>query len=143
MRKVSRSALVPWSAEQMYALVEDVEQYPSFLPWCAGAELHSKDAESLEASLSFQRRGISKTFRTRNELWPGEKMTLRLVDGPFRSLVGTWQFEQLGQDGSKVELELEFEFESKVLDALFGRYLEDACNRMIESFTERARVLYG
>ena len=97
----------------------------------------------MDASLSLKRGAVSKTFRTRNELWPGERMSLELVDGPFNHLAGDWRFAQLGEDGSKVELQLEFEFESTVLDALFGRYLEDACNTMIESFTERAGAVYG
>ncbi len=143
MRKVSRSALVPYSAEQMYALVEDVEQYPAFLPWCAGAELHQRDEESLEATLSMRRAGVSKSFRTRNRIWPGERMDIALVGGPFRHLAGTWLFRQLGDDGSKVSLDLEFEFESKVTDGLFGRYLEDSCNSLIDSFARRAVAVYG
>lgn len=127
----------------MYALVADVAEYPQFLPWCVGAEVHQRDDAILEASLSMQRGGVSKTFRTRNELQPGAGMTMTLVDGPFRHLVGDWTFEQLGEDGCKVQLALEFQLRSQALDALFGRYLEDACNSMIESFTERARVLYG
>lgn len=126
----------------MYALVADVAAYPEFLPWCVGAVVHEQNENLLEASLSMQRSGASKTFRTRNELQPGEGMTMRLVDGPFQHLVGNWAFEQLGEDGCKVQLVLEFQLKSRTLDALFGGYLEDACNKMIESFTERARDLY-
>ena len=127
----------------MYALVADVAKYPEFLPWCVGATVHHQDDSILEASLSMQRGGVSKTFRTRNDLRPGKGMTMTLVDGPFRHLVGDWTFEQLGEDGCKVQLALEFQLKSRTLDALFGSYLEDACNSMIESFTERARILYG
>lgn len=127
----------------MYKLVADVKAYPEFLPWCDGAEVHHEDDSILEASLVLSRGGVSKTFRTRNQLSHGEHMSIRLVDGPFRHLVGDWTFEQLGDEGSKVALALEFQLESRVLDSLFGRYLEDACNAMIESFTDRARTLYG
>lgn len=143
MRKVSRSALVPYSADQMYALVEDVEAYPDFLPWCTGSTLHSKDTEFVEASLEMQRGAIRKTFRTRNSLQPGVAMGIALVGGPFRHLSGGWRFEQLGNDGSKVSLELEFEFESRLTDSIFGRYFEDTCNSLIDSFTQRANVIFG
>ena len=143
MRNVSRSALVPYSANQMYALVEDVVAYPEFLPWCIGAKLHSRDAEIIEASLEMQRGGVRKSFTTRNSLRPGIAMGIALVGGPFRHLAGDWQFEQLGEDGSKVSLQMEFEFESRVTDALFGRYFEETCNSLIDSFTKRAHTIYG
>lgn len=143
MRKVSRSALVPFSADQMYALVEDFQAYPDFLPWCTGATLHSRDAETIDASLQLQRGGVKKSFRTRNTLQPGVAMGIALVGGPFRHLVGGWVFEQLGNDGSKVSLELDFEFENRVLDTLFGRYFESTCNSLIDSFTQRANEIYG
>ena len=143
MRNVSRSALVPYSADQMYALVEDFLAYPEFLPWCTGATLHSRDAEMIEASLEMQRGAVKKTFTTRNTLQPGVAMGIALVDGPFRNLSGDWQFEQLGEDGSKVSLYMEFEFENRVVDALFGRFFEDTCNSLIDSFTQRAHKIYG
>ena len=143
MRKVSRSALVPFSADQMYALVEDFLAYPDFLPWCTGATLHFRDEETIEASLELQRSGIKKSFTTRNTLQPGVAMGIALVGGPFRHLAGGWEFEQLGEDGSKVLLELDFEFENRVTDALFGRYFESTCNSLIDSFTQRAHEMYG
>jgi ribosome-associated toxin RatA of RatAB toxin-antitoxin module len=143
VRKAHRSALVPYSADQMYALVEDFLAYPEFLPWCTGATLHSRDAEMIEASLEMQRGAVKKTFTTRNTLQPGVAMGIALVDGPFRNLSGDWQFEQLGEDGSKVSLHMEFEFENRVVDALFGRFFEDTCNSLIDSFTQRAHKIYG
>lgn len=143
MRKVSRSALVPYSAEQMYALVEDVGAYPDFLPWCVGSTVHFKDDATIEASLEMRRGGIRKSFRTRNGLRPGHSMSIGLVGGPFRHLAGNWRFEQLGSDGSKVSLELEFEFENRVTDTLFGRYFEETCNSLIDSFLTRAEQIYG
>ena len=143
MRNVRRSALVPFSADEMYALVEDFLAYPDFLPWCTGATLHFRDEETIEASLELQRSGIKKAFTTRNTLQPGVAMGIALVGGPFRHLAGGWQFEQLGQDGSKVSLELDFEFENRVTDTLFGRYFESTCNSLIDSFTQRAHAIYG
>jgi ribosome-associated toxin RatA of RatAB toxin-antitoxin module len=127
----------------MFALVEDVEAYPDFLPWCIGSTLHSKSKESIEASLELQRGGIRKSFRTRNGLNPGREMSIALVGGPFSHLAGDWKFEQLGDDGSKVSLVLEFEFENRVTDVLFGRYFEDTCNSLIDSFIARANKIYG
>lgn len=143
MRKVSRSALVPYSADQMYALVDDVAAYPSFLRWCSGVTVHSRDDEHVEASLELQRGGVSKTFTTRNSLDPGTAIRIALIGGPFRHLSGGWRFEQLGQDGSKVSLQLEFEFENRMTDMLFGRYFEDICNSLVDSFTQRASSIYG
>jgi ribosome-associated toxin RatA of RatAB toxin-antitoxin module len=127
----------------MYALVENFEAYPDFLPWCIGATLHSRNDAVLEASLEMQRGGIRKSFRTRNTLHSGHAMSITLMDGPFKHLAGDWRFEQLGNDGSKVALELEFEFENRAMDALFGRYFEGTCNSLIDSFTRRADKIYG
>lgn len=143
MRKVSRSALVPYSAEQMYALVEDVQAYPDFLPWCTGAIVHARDAGEIDATLELQRGSIRKSFRTRNTLSPGRAMHLELIGGPFRQLEGFWQFEQLGTEGSKVSLDLDFEFESRITDTLFGSFFEETCNSLVDSFTERAAKIYG
>lgn len=143
MRKVNRSALVPYSAEDMFALVADVEAYPSFLPWCSAVEVHSRDGIVVEATLELHRGGLRKRFRTRNTMQPFERMDLDLVGGPFRHLSGGWRFTALGEQGSKVALELEFEFDSRLLDLMIGAYFEDICNRLIDAFTQRASVVYG
>lgn len=143
MRKVSRSALVPYSADQMYALVANIQAYPEFLPWCTGATVHASDAETIDASLQLQRGSIKKSFRTLNSLSPGAAMGLELVGGPFKHLSGGWRFDQLGDDGSKVSLDLEFEFENRMTDVLFGGYFEETCNSLIDSFTKHADTVYG
>jgi ribosome-associated toxin RatA of RatAB toxin-antitoxin module len=143
MRKVERSAHVPYSAEDMYALVADVESYPSFLPWCADAVVHSRQDNVVEATLELHRGGISKRFRTRNVMTPCESMDLSLVDGPFRHFSGGWRFRQLGEAGSKVSMHLEFEFDSRLLDLMIGAYFEDICNRLVDAFTQRAVEIYG
>ena len=143
MRKVSRSALVPHSAEDMFDLVADVQSYPDFLPWCTGAEIHGADADMIEASLELTKSGLSKTFRTRNALNRPDSMELELVDGPFRSLHGGWEFKALGEDGCKVGLTLEFEFENRMTDILFGQIFEDICNALIDAFTRRAAEIHG
>lgn len=143
MRKVSRSALVPFTAAQMYALVKDVEAYPDFLPWCKDAEVHIREDDFIEASIELHRRGISKRFRTRNALCENVSLGIELVHGPFRHLSGGWQFQQLGDVGSKVTLALDFEFESRATDIVFGRFFENTCNSLVDAFTDRASQKYG
>ncbi|MGI9236858.1 MAG: type II toxin-antitoxin system RatA family toxin [Woeseiaceae bacterium] len=142
MRKVNRTALVPYSAAEMYALVKDVEAYPSFLPWCAYAEVHIAEPDFIEATLELHRHGISKRFRTRNALQEDISLGIELVGGPFRRLSGGWLFQQLGDTGSKVALELEFEFEGRATDMIFGRFFESTCNSLVDSFTKRAAQIY-
>ena len=143
MRKVSRSALVPYSAAQMFTLVKDVEAYPSFLPWCNSAEVHIRGEGFIEASLELHRGKISKRFRTRNHFTENEFLGIELVGGPFRHMLGGWTFTQLGDAGSKVVLDLEFEFESKATDVIFGRFFEHTCNTLVDSFTQRAAQIYA
>lgn len=143
MRKVARSALVPYSAAQMYELVKDVERYPSFLPWCNDAEVHIRNEDFIEASLELHRGRISKRFRTRNVLKPNEFLGIALVGGPFRHMSGGWTFQQLGDAGSKVALDLEFEFENRATDVIFGRFFENTCNALVDSFTQRAAKIYA
>lgn len=142
MRRVSRSALVPYSAAQMYALVKDVEAYPSFLPWCNDAEVHVRQPGFIEASLELHRAGISKRFSTRNALQENEALGIELLGGPFRYLSGGWLFQQLGDAGSKVSLDLAFEFDSRGTDIIFGRFFENTCNSLVDSFTQRAAQMY-
>ena len=143
MRSVSRSALVPYPAERMYALVDDVEAYPEFLPWCSGAEVLERSETHVVARVDMRRAGLKRSFTTRNTLEPGRSIELALVGGPFSHLAGAWTFEQLGDAGSKVTLSLEFDFESRALDALLGLFFEDTLNSMVDAFTERAARVYG
>lgn len=126
----------------MYALVKDVEAYPSFLPWCDDAEVHVVQPSYIEASIELHRRGISKRFRTRNALQENVSLGIELMGGPFRHLSGGWLFQQLGESGSKVALEVEFEFENRATDIIFGRFFERTCNSLVDSFTRRAAQIY-
>ena len=134
---------MPYSADDMYALVEDVDAYPEFLPWCSDVEVHFRENDVVEATLELHRGGLSKRFRTRNTMHPKSSMDLELVGGPFRHLSGGWTFTPLGDAGSKVALDLEFEFDSRALDLVVGAFFEDACNSLVDAFTERAAVVYG
>lgn len=139
MRRVTRSALVPYSADAMFALVDDIPAYPEFLPWCRAAQEHSRSERQVEASLELARGGISKWFTTRNHLTPGERIDIELVDGPFRKLEGHWSFVPLGDAGCRINLEMEFEFSSRMLDMMIGPVFEQICNSLLDAFVERAR----
>lgn len=143
MRNVSRHALVPYSVSQMYALAADVESYPDFLPWCSGAHIDSRDGEIVAATLELRKGGLRKQFSTRNRLRENESIDIELVGGPFSHLSGGWRFEPLGDSGSKVSLDLDFAFKSRSSDFLFGAYLEDSCNSLVDAFTRRAREIYS
>ncbi len=143
MRKVNKSALVPYPASAMYALVNDVERYPEFLPWCRGARVLSRTEGEMQASLDLARGGFHKTFTTRNTLQPGRAITMTLVHGPFRHLEGRWQFTDLDQEGSKVALDMEFEFTSTVLDLMAGPVFHEICNSLVDAFIRRAAAVHA
>ncbi|MEM7432559.1 MAG: type II toxin-antitoxin system RatA family toxin [Pseudomonadota bacterium] len=141
MRSISRTALVTHSAERMFALVDDIETYPEFLPWCAGAEVHSRDNNIVEATLDLQRGQLKRSFRTRNINTPGTSIDIGLVGGPFDHLAGHWQFDPLGDVGSKVSLDMEFEFSNPAVDLMFGGIFESICDSLVDAFVERANSL--
>ena len=143
MRTVNKSALVPYSAAQMYALVNDVERYPEFLPWCRSARILSQTTAEMCARLELARGGLHKTFTTRNRLDPGSGIVIALDRGPFRHLEGHWRFEDLGPAGSKVTLNMEFEFVGAMLDLMAGPVFHEICNSLVAAFTRRAAALYG
>jgi ribosome-associated toxin RatA of RatAB toxin-antitoxin module len=143
MRKVSRSALIPYTVNEMYSLAADVESYPEFLPGCSAAVIHSREGELVEATLELSKGGISKRFRTRNTLRENRSIDIELVGGPFSHLAGGWRFSELGEAGCKVSLDLDFEFRSRANDLIFGAYLVDSCNSLVDAFTRRAHVIYG
>ena len=143
MRKVDRSALVPYSAQQMFGLVDDVESYSEFLPWCAESVVHSRSDDVVEATLELHKGAVSHRFTTRNSRNEFESIGLALVGGPFRHLAGGWYFRDLGTDGCKVSLQLEFELESMMLDMMFGSFFESTCNSLVDAFTKRAEVVIG
>lgn len=143
MRSVQRSALVPHAAVDMFSLVDDIESYPQFLPWCKSSEVHTRQDNIVEATLELQRGGLSKKFRTRNTATENAAIEMALVDGPFSHLAGRWVFTQLGDSGSKVQLDLDFEFSNNAIDVLFGRFFEDTCNSLVDAFTQRADSVFG
>ncbi|MEJ2141792.1 MAG: type II toxin-antitoxin system RatA family toxin [Gammaproteobacteria bacterium] len=143
MTHINKSALVPYSAEQMYALVDDIPAYPEFLPWCQSAEeLHRSDTE-VEGSLFISHSGLKKSFTTRNTLDKPGSITMQLVEGPFKHLKGVWQFQALGEEGCKVTLDMDFEFSSKIMGMTFGPIFSHMANSLVDAFVQRAQQCYG
>jgi ribosome-associated toxin RatA of RatAB toxin-antitoxin module len=143
IREIRRSALVTFSPEQMFDLVIDVERYPEFLPWVAGARLHEKSERDLRASMEMQKGGVRERFSTLNEFERPGFMTMRLLEGPFRLLEGRWSFAPIGEIGTRVELEMHFEFANPVVGLLFGNAFEQSCNALIDAFIARAKQTYA
>jgi len=143
MPAISRSALVMYSVEQMYRLINDVLAYPQFLPECSDSKIVSQDETTVTAALLVSKGGLKKWFTTKNTLISNQTVHLSLVDGPFKKLEGRWQLTPLSEDACKVSLELEYEFSSKVFDLAFGRVFNHLTNNMVHAFTERAKEVYG
>lgn len=142
MKQVSRSALVSFSADQMFHLVNDVASYPEFLPGCSGSRVLETTSDKMVASVDVSKAGISKTFTTSNELSHGQSIIMNLVDGPFRTLRGGWFFTPLDESACKVELKLEFEFSSKMIEMAFGKVFNELTGNMVNAFTARAKQVY-
>lgn len=143
MTVVRKSALVKFSAQQMFDLVNDIESYPKFLPWCSGSRILNREDDIVEAELTISKGGFNKSFATRNTLVWGNRITLSLLNGPFSSLHGAWNFIPLREDASKITLELEFEMSGKLANLAFGTVFNQICNTMVASFTQRAKDVYA
>ncbi|MBK0033921.1 type II toxin-antitoxin system RatA family toxin [Erwinia sp. S43] len=143
MSQISRSALVPYSAEQMYRLVNDVSSYPEFLPGCTGSRVLDASNDQMTASVDVSKAGISKTFVTRNTLTDNQSIHMQLVDGPFRKLSGGWRFIALSDEACKVELNLDFEFTNMLVELAFGRVFKELASSMVQAFTQRAKEVYS
>jgi ribosome-associated toxin RatA of RatAB toxin-antitoxin module len=143
MALVEKSVLVPYSAEQMYLLVERVEDYPLFLPWCGGTKVQKRDETGMEATIVIRFHGITQSFSTTNLHFPFERIDVRLKDGPFKNLDGDWRFIKLKDTACKVAFRLEYSFSNVLLEALIGPVFHYIATTFIESFTRRAEALYG
>jgi len=143
LRRIERSALVPYSDEQMFDLVDDVAAYPEFLPWCVGASVDQLEGDEMIATLRIKRAGIRQQFTTRNLRRRPEGIAMQLEAGPFSTLQGGWQFQALDEAACKVNFELAFEFNAAVVAALFAPLFEEITGSMVTAFVARARTVYG
>ncbi len=142
MAVVHKSVLLGYSAEQMFALVDRVEDYPQFLPWCGGVDVKERTEGRLVASIQINYHGIKQTFTTENANQPPTLMKMSLVEGPFKHLDGTWVFKPLREDACKIDFELHYEFSSRLLENLIGPVFSMIANSFVESFRKRAEAVY-
>ena len=148
MKHVNKSVLLWYSQEEMYRLVTGIEDYPRFLPWCDHAEIVERHEDGVTARIGLAYAGVRQTFTTRNEHVPGESEIVRLVDGPFSLLDGTWAFRPLGRaDGPalacKIEFDLRYAFASKALETVLSPVFDRVANTFVDSFVARAESVYG
>ena len=142
MQLVERSALVSYSAAQMFALVNDVARYPEFLPWCVAARVEDISATERVASLKIARGVLRTEFTTRNTLVQDAQIQMQLLHGPFRDLSGEWRFDPIGTRGSRVSFRVEFEFKNRLTAAAFNAIFEALCGTIVDAFVVRAQHAY-
>lgn len=143
MAVVHKSVFLGYSAEQMFALVNNIEDYPRFLPWCGDVEVRLHEENKLVATLTIQYHGVRQSFTTENTNQPPTSINMRLVEGPFKHLDGTWSFKPLREDACKIDFELHYEFSNKVLEQLIGPVFSMIANSFVDSFCKRAETVYG
>ena len=141
--RVQRSARVPYTAEQMFDLVNDIDSYPRFLHWCAGARVDLRQGNTIEATLDIGLQGFRRSFRTRNTLRRPESIQLELVTGPFRRLRGEWRFVGAADAGCDVSLSLQFEVAASPFGVVFSKVFEELAGAQMDAFVSRAAKVYG
>jgi ribosome-associated toxin RatA of RatAB toxin-antitoxin module len=143
MSIVGRSALVNHNAQQMFALVSEVESYPKFLPWCDRARVSGRGQGRTVATLRINFRGLKEEFTTENRERPNGRIDMKLVSGPFRSLEGSWRFTPLSEKACKVELNLRYEFSSILIDKVVGAVFDEIANSLVDAFARQADLRFG
>lgn len=143
MNSLKRNAIVPYTQHQMFALVNGIEDYPRFLPWCHSTSIISKTDEEIVASLEVNWKGIHKKLTTRNRISPSDRIDIVLVDGPLKHLEGIWNFKSLDEKACKVMLDLEFEFAGGFIDRFFQPVFQHIANTLLDAFCKQAQELYG
>jgi ribosome-associated toxin RatA of RatAB toxin-antitoxin module len=142
MHRSQKSVLVPFSARQMFDLVDDVARYPEFLPWCGGSEVLALTDAGKTARVDINYHGVRAHFTTDNVNAPPESIIVTLRDGPFRHLHGEWRFRPLAADACKVEFTIAYEFKTHVLETLVGPVFNHIANSFIDAFVRRAEATY-
>ena len=142
MPDVSKTVLVPYSAQQMYDLVVNCEDYPAFLPWCAGGRILEQKGERVSAELKIDFKGIKQSFSTENINVEGRRIDMTLKDGPFQSLQGHWLFTPLAEDACRVDFRLEYHFSSGLLEKVVGPVFAHITSTFVDAFVKRAEAIY-
>lgn len=143
MTTISKSMLLPYSAAEMYALVNDIESYPQFLPWCSHAQVQVQNSDEQRATIELSKGGIQKAFTTCNRVQKDKMIEMRLLEGPFRRLNGYWRFDALRENACKVSMDMEFEFSSRMLGMVVGPVFSQIVSSLVDAFHRRAEEVYG
>lgn len=143
MALVKKSVLVAYSAHQMFALVDDVAAYPQFLPWCGGASVSAMEGNVVHATVHIDYHHIKQSFTTENLRTPPQRIDMKLKDGPFRHLDGSWLFIPLSDSACKIELQLHYEFSSRLLEKAVGPIFHYIANNFVDAFVHRAEKVYA
>ncbi len=142
MALVEKTVLVPHTAEQMFKLVDEVENYPQFMPWCGGATINEMQDTTMHATLHIDYHHIRQHFSTKNQRTPPHQINIALMDGPFKHLEGSWQFIPLNDEACKIEFRLQYEFSNKLLEKLVGPVFHHIANSFVDAFIHRADKVY-
>jgi len=142
MTVVKKSRTVPYTCEQMYNLVNDIERYGEFLPYFSDSVVHHRDADEVQATLSISAAGFNKSFTTRNRLQVNKMIEIRLVDGPFSHLEGFWRFDDT-PEGCLISFDIEFTVAGSLFSMLLGPVFEQVTDKMVDAFCDRAKALYA
>ncbi len=143
MSRLHREAIVPYTPSEMFALVDAVEAYQHFLPWCSDSRRRQTSEDEVIASVTISKGALRKTFTTHNFLQRDKMIEMRLVDGPFKHLHGFWRFAPLGEGGCKICLDLEFQFTNALVEFAVGPVFTTVAGEMVRSFQRRAEQVYG
>lgn len=143
MTIISKSALTHYRSSEMYALVDDIDAYPQFLPWCRSATVISRSADEVRAKIEIAHMGLHKSITTCNRHQKNKMIEMRLLEGPFRHLEGFWRFQEWDGSGCKVSLDMDFEFSSKLIAMVFGPIFSQITSSMVDAFCKRAEKIYG
>jgi ribosome-associated toxin RatA of RatAB toxin-antitoxin module len=143
LTEIFKTSVVPYSANEMYALVNDIESYPDFLPWCSASHILHQDKYKLTASVSIKAGKIKYTFTTENIMQPGQHIKMRLVKGPFKRLKGKWLFVPVHEKSCTITLDMDFEFKNNLIKLTLSGVFNRIMNSLVDSFTKRAIEIYG
>lgn len=140
---IHRTAIVPYSTEQMYALINDIAHYQEFVPYCIESVVHTQNTDEIRATLTLSAKGIKKSFTTLNRLQKNRMMEIQLIDGPFKQLEGFWRFETRDETHSEVIFDLEFELSNKLFSMMFGPVFQQVTESLVDAFVNRAKQIYA
>jgi ribosome-associated toxin RatA of RatAB toxin-antitoxin module len=143
MPDIKKRAIVPYTPAEMFNLVNAIEEYPQFVPWCKSTDILSRDADEVRATLNFARGALSKSFSTLNRLQHDKMIEIRLLEGPFKHLEGFWRFNPLPKNSCEILLDLEFEFSSRLMGFAFEPFFAQVANMLVDVFCKRAAEVYG